>query len=466
MKKVFALLLAATMLVSVVACAAKNADTAPAPASQAAAEPAKEEAAAQAEPSAEPVTEEHEPVTIEYWLPCNDLDEDPAECKGVISVARAFQEKYPWITIEMVPISGNSDESNAKVQMAAAANNMPDLLSFSLGYVNQWANTGIIMELSDIASEIQGNYATGALDDVNSRVDGYWAVPYTSECQGWAYNTEILAKYGLEVPHTFDDFLNVCNVLLENGEVPVAHGATDIWAIWGYHALFCQYGVTPELCESIQNGETDIYTCEPYRKTLARIQEIANTGAYGDAVSYTSNDEAEAKFLNGEAAVYNFATSFVSELEESPYADNFVFDYGPQFPDSEHDETVGMRVFGWCNYVGSKVADDPAKLEAIKLWLNYLTGAEGTQLLWEAGTIPGTDLSVVDTSSMDSLMKSVFESLNDGSVYSVSDQCVSWYDASFKAPYRNAVTAIITGAADIDGAMQMMKDWQTSFVGN
>ena len=46
--------------------------------------------------------------------------------------------------------------------------------------------------------------------------------------------------------------------------------------------------------------------------------------------------------------------------------------------------------------------------------------------------------------------------------YSVPDLCQAWFDASVKAPYRNAVTAIITGATDIDGAMQFVADWQAS----
>lgn len=142
------------------------------------------------------------------------------------------------------------------------------------------------------------------------------------------------------------------------------------------------------LCEKLSAKEEDFYTCEPFRKTLARIQEIAETGAYGDAVSYTSDAEAKAAFINGDAAMYCFATSFVSELDASEHADKFVFNFGPQFSDSIHDQTVGLRTYGWNCYVGSCVENDPAKLEAVKLWLNFLTSGEGTEALWSAGTIP------------------------------------------------------------------------------
>lgn len=225
--------------------------------------------------------------------------------------------------------------------------------------------------------------------------------------------------------------------------------------------MFCQYGVDKALCEKLSAKEEDFYTCEPFRKTLARIQEIAETGAYGDAVSYTSDAEAKAAFINGDAAMYCFATSFVSELDASEHADKFVFNFGPQFSDSIHDQTVGLRTYGWNCYVGSCVENDPAKLEAVKLWLNFLTSVEGTEVLWSAGTIPATDLSYVDRSTLDPFMVTIFDAIASDA-YSVPDLCQAWFDASVKAPYRNAVTAIITGATDIDGAMQFVADWQAS----
>ena len=105
--------------------------------------------------------------------------------------------------------------------------------------------------------------------------------------------------------------------------------------------------------------------------------------------------------------------------------------------------------------------NDPAKLEAVKLWLNFLTSGEGTEALWSAGTIPATDLSYFDRSTLDPFMATIFDAIASDA-YSVPDLCQAWFDASVKAPYRNAVTAIITGATDIDGAMQFVADWQAS----
>ena len=138
-----------------------------------------------------------------------------------------------------------------------------------------------------------------------------------------------------------------------------------------------------------------------------------------------------------------------------------MFNFGPQFPDSIIDKTVGLRTYGWNVYVGSSVENDEAKLAAAKEWIAYLTSGEGTAALWEGGTIPATDLSYVDPEALDPFMTTIFDAIASDA-YSVPDQCQAWYDASIKAPYRTAVTAIITGAEDIDGAMQMLADWQAS----
>ena len=175
------------------------------------------------------LAESAEPVTLTYWLPCNDLEAGAAEQSGIVIAAQKFMESHPNIKLDLVPIGGNSDDYNSKFQMSATANNLPDLMNISYGYVKQWAGTGVILPLDDIVAEIKDNYKTDALDFANEAVDGYWAIPYMAEVLGWAYNTEILGQYGLEVPETFDDFINVCKVLTDNGVRAIAHGATDIW---------------------------------------------------------------------------------------------------------------------------------------------------------------------------------------------------------------------------------------------
>ena len=45
---------------------------------------------------------------------------------------------------------------------------------------------------------------------------------------GWVYNKDVFNKYGLTEPKSWNDFVKVCNILLDNGETPI-HYCKDTW---------------------------------------------------------------------------------------------------------------------------------------------------------------------------------------------------------------------------------------------
>lgn len=47
-----------------------------------------------------------------------------------------------------------------------------------------------------------------------------YLMPNALYAEYFAYRKDIFGQYGLEVPKTWDEFLNVCKVLKDNGEIP------------------------------------------------------------------------------------------------------------------------------------------------------------------------------------------------------------------------------------------------------
>jgi hypothetical protein len=238
--------------------------------------------------------------------------------------------------------------------------------------------------------------------------------------------------------------LNVCNVQVANGDAP-SHMAPPISGRSGATTrCSVRRASTRRWSTSFSNGTLDFYSNESFRKTLAYIEQIADTGAYGDAVSYTSNDEAEAAFLNGDAAMYNFATSFVPELEESEHANSFVFTTAHSCRIPFQDKTVGLRVFGWDCYVGSCVEEDANKLKGGRTvdGVPHVRRRNGCAL--ERRHDSRDRPLQRGLSGQDDFMQSIFAAIAADDVYSVPDLCVGWFDPSVKVPYRTAVTSIIT----------------------
>lgn len=403
-----------------------------------------------------------ETVTLDYWIRVNSLD-DPDEIVKEKPVVAAFERANPGIHINLIPIGNNADDYNAKWQMAAATDSLPDLLNTSFGLLDEWAEANVVTDITFLKDDeaFMSRFRPGAWADANRYCpDGkVYGFPIEAEAQGWAYNMEYFERYDLKIPETFEELLHCVKVFRENGVLPIAHGATDIWAIWGYHAMFCRYGVNEELCKKLSANEITWADCEPYRKTFERILELSQAGAFAGNVATTSDAQAKALFVEGSAAMYTFATSFINELDVSPHAANFVFNWGPEFSDGVYDKRVGLKPFGEVIAVGSRVGLDPAKLAAVGTFFKYIAGEEATSLYFkESGHITATSLSGADTSSLTPFYANVFDAMNED-VIVVPDLCQAWFDASIKVPYRNAVTAMITQTLTVDEALQLLQDW-------
>ena len=145
----------------------------------------------------------------------------------------------------------------------------------------------------------------------------------------------------------------------------------------------------------------------PLDDIVAGIKGSCKTDALdfaNDAVACTSNDEAKASFQSGDAAMYRFAASFISEPYASEHADQFAFNFGSRFPDSIVDKTVGLRTCGWNVYADSCAEQDEARPAAAREWICFLTSGDGTAAPWEGGAIPSADLSYVQPETPDPSM--------------------------------------------------------------
>lgn len=95
---------------------------------------------------------------------------------------------------------------------------------------------GDIVQLKTPAAYVEGNYLAPIPDEVSEDVsyvyqaDGKtWAVGAVETTSGILYNKKIFEQYRLKEPATYDEFINICSVLRENGIVPIGVAGDDLW---------------------------------------------------------------------------------------------------------------------------------------------------------------------------------------------------------------------------------------------
>ena len=143
--------------------------------------------------------EEHEPVTIQYM--------GLADSTGTTAkMLEDFMAEYPWITVELVEVPGNTDDvKKSLINSLNAGDSDPDVFLTDVVWTGQFASAGWIM---DMTNEFDSSiYSEGSLQSCEYN-GAYYAIPVYTDIQLLIYRSDIIGED--EVPKTWDELLAVC----------------------------------------------------------------------------------------------------------------------------------------------------------------------------------------------------------------------------------------------------------------
>ena len=165
-----------------------------------------------------------EPCEITFWHAMNGKQEE-----SLTALTDKFNEENEYgITVTLVN-QGNYSDLSTKLTANAAADTLPDL---SQGY-NNWvtAYTDKIIPLDDFVTDEDFDY-DDLIDSYKDECEVYGfvaCVPFNKSTYVYFYNKTLFDEVGIDVPTTWDEFLNVCEVFKEAGNVQtVRQGVVDI----------------------------------------------------------------------------------------------------------------------------------------------------------------------------------------------------------------------------------------------
>lgn len=324
----------------------------------------------------------------------------PGSSKTQNEIVESVIEKYEAdnqgvkISVEYL----ENEQYKDKIKVLSSSNELPDVgVTWAAGYLQPFVEGGLVTDLTDVleTNDLKSQFVGGTTEAY--AFDGKtYGLPLELNIAPVYYNKEIFAQNELEVPTSFDEFVNVVKTLKENGVTPIALGNKDGWtgSLW-YMYLADRLGGSELLTESIANKT---FTDPKLEQAAKDFQLLAELDAFSKGTNGLSNDEAKIEFLNETAAMYlmgswelpNFTTSdeTTQEFKDKIGYFNFPTYDGTGTPDSWiGGPGVGLFV--------SEASD--VKPEA-KEFIRYFIEEWGKQSFTNAGVIPATK---VDTSSLD-----------------------------------------------------------------
>lgn len=246
---------------------------------------------------------------------CGDNEtENSTQNNGSVTLELFSTKGENLSTLETLAQKYNSQNENATIEVYApadagtvlktkmATNDMPDILSMGGNQdYTEVQSAGMLMDLSDkeYVSNIQPAYMQMLYDVNKDKEEKAYGIPYATNASGVLYNVDIFEENNIEVPTTWDEFINVLETLKSSDIQPLLLTYKDAWT------CLCPWNsMAPDL-------QPDNFTDMRFANETTFVgthEEIAQK--YLDLLPYgqsdfmgTGYDDGNKAFANGDAAM-------------------------------------------------------------------------------------------------------------------------------------------------------------------
>jgi len=366
-------------------------------------------------------------------------------------VVKSFEDTHPNIKIEMEAVADEPIKDKLRIMMGGT---IPDVY-FSWGgeFAHKFVKAGVALDLTPYFEEYpdwKASFAPALLE--NSTFDGKnYGVPLEFFCKFFTYNTEIFDKYNLNPPETWDELLGICEILKNEGLIPITLGNQAPWAAIHWMTTLNQKIVPEEVRAKDYNPTTGEFTHPGYVKALEYLKSINDKGYFNEGVNTTSNSLANELFYSGRAAIVYMSQPWYKVILEEKMPGKWASFPMPVIPEGEGNQNVitgAPELF----LVSAKTKYPDEAVE----FLRFLTNMENAEKLVKE---LGYASCVIKANNESTTIKPVIELLD---YVAKAEGMAEWLDTAVEAritdKYLANVQLVIDGSKTAEEAMKEIQE--------
>jgi raffinose/stachyose/melibiose transport system substrate-binding protein len=229
---------------------------------------------------------------------------------------KLYKEKNPNIDFDVIA-NTCCDNYLTVVTTDMAANNLPDIFQgWTLERMRPFADAG---RLYDLSQDINGypdwkdNMSADALKGTTFK-NGTYGLPLAQDAEIIFYNKEVFAKNNLKPPATYDEFLNVVEVLKKAGITPMTVPNKEPWVGSVPYMMLLERVGGLEAYKGTILDKTGLWTDKPFIDAGEKLKDLIKRGAFEQNVNSITTKEAEIKLSEGKAGMYAMGTWAIAAL--------------------------------------------------------------------------------------------------------------------------------------------------------
>ncbi|MFA9397602.1 MAG: ABC transporter substrate-binding protein [Clostridiaceae bacterium] len=228
-----------------------------------------------------------------------------------VDLNKEYQKTHPNVTIEFEK-SKDSTEFQKTLKIRNSADELPDIMAIKPFMLASYVD--VLADLTDTEAAKNNTYADQYA--VEGKIVG---VPTSCFYEFVYYRKSIFEKYDLEIPQTWDEFIDVANTIKEKGEVvPILLGAKDAWTDYPYNEYMpllesgngAYWNEMATIDEPFSEGM-------PFNTAYKKIQKLYDEDVFGEDPLGVGNDQVTAKFNAGEGAMIASGQWFAAKLDST-----------------------------------------------------------------------------------------------------------------------------------------------------
>jgi multiple sugar transport system substrate-binding protein len=313
--------------------------------------------------------------TVKYYG-----DFDPAPLAAMQAVIADFEAANPDIKIEFQNFDHEGYKTSIRNFLSADA---PDLANWYAGNrMAPFVNAGQFQDISDVWEENGLKEALASALPSMTMDDKQWGIPYTYYQWGIYYNKDAYEQVGVEVPETWDEFIENCAAFKEAGIDCVTTGTKALWPGAGIFDYLNLRTNGYEFHMDLANGEVP-WTDDKVKATFAEWGKLVEPGYITQNHAALDWQDAAALLVQGKAANYVMGNFAVAVFKQGGMTDETLGfmpfpTINPDVPRAEEAPTDTVHL--------TSAAENP---EDAKAFLAYLASPEAqTKINAAMGQLP------------------------------------------------------------------------------
>lgn len=241
-----------------------------------------------------------EEVELDLWCIANESD---SYHNAYVTALEDFEKTYPKVKVNIEYYENESYKT--KLKSAMAADEIPDIVySWQGGFSQSFAEAGKLLSLTPYYEAEYTELLPESHTQNGRYVDGsLYTTSFSVNCSLLMYNKKIFSQYGLTAPTTWDEFMEVCQKLADNGVAPIATSAKDVWCLAVLHDALGLKSAGHDKTVAALTRSGGSYDDDDFLFAAQQIQKLTEMGAFVEGAAGLSYNEQLELFRTGGAAM-------------------------------------------------------------------------------------------------------------------------------------------------------------------